>query len=237
MLFGILITNENQKKKSSKEELEKAAEQYYLLIYKYCHLKLQSNESDTYDITNEVFVVLCEKWDNLKKENIKAWLYRTADNLLKEFFRKHKKITNELKYIEDLDDYTANSLIYEQSFENISEYDIETYKDEVLDELSDKEKELFDMFFSEKLSYRDICERLYISKENLKKRLYRLRQKNNRIYIYKSMTEYSEMHKDNIVSLCISTNRRKNKKSFVPFCPFPTLLYRDKLQKKTDGRE
>jgi len=176
IFLGILISNENRGGKS-RAELEHVSEQYYLLIYKYCHLKLQANESDSYDITNEVFVLLCEKWDILEKENIKSWLYRTADNILKEFFRKHKKRTNELKYIEDLDDYMANSLIYEQSFENISEEDIEIYKDELLDELSDKEKKLFDMVFSEKLSYREICERLDISRENLKKRLYRLRQK------------------------------------------------------------
>jgi len=180
MVFGMLMVAENQKNFSSfdsKRELENISEQYYMLIYKYCYIRLESKNMYSYDITNEVFVLLCEKWDSLKKENVRAWLYRTADILLKAFFRKQQKIRKELAYIEDLDGFTADSLTYEQDFENISDEEIEIYRDEVLDSLSESERELFDMVFTEKLPYGEICEQLLLSRETLKKRLYRLRQK------------------------------------------------------------
>ena len=184
MIFWILTTNEKQKKKNSKEELENVSEQYYMLIYKYCYKKLNSNESYSSDVTNEVFVLLCEKWDKLQKEHIKAWLYRTADNLFNEFFRKNKKRLKELIYIDDLDDLTINNLIYEQNFENISDDDIDIYRDEIMHGLSESEKELFNMVFTEKIQYNEICGQLDISRESLKKRLYRLKQKiTERVYV------------------------------------------------------
>ena len=180
MLFVILITNENPEKNNQKAELEKVSEEYYMLIYKYCRKKLQTNEAHAYDATNDVFVLLCEKWDSFhNKDNIRAWLHRAADNIIKKFHSKNKKIHRELKYIDDLDDFTANSLSYEQDFENISEDNIEVYRDEILNELNDRERELFDIVFTERLPYNEICNELSITKENLKKQLYRLRQKIN----------------------------------------------------------
>jgi len=176
MIFWIITTPEIQKK-NSRTELENVSEQYYMLIYKYCYKKLDSNESYSSDVTNDVFVLLCEKWDNLHKDNVKAWLYRTADNMLNDFFRKNKKRRKELTYIDDLDDFTVNNLTYEQDFDNVSDDDIEIYKDEILNGLSEGEKELFNLVFTERIPYNEIYEQLYISRENLKKRLYRLRQK------------------------------------------------------------
>ena len=177
MIFWIINTNEKQKKNNPRAELENVTEQYYMPIYKYCYKRLYYNESYAYDITNEVFILLCEKWDSLQKENIKAWLYRTAENLLKQFFRKNNKLHEEVIYIDDLDDSTKNNLTYEQDFENINNDDIEIYKNEILNKLSESEKELFNLVFTERLPYIEICEQYSISRENLKKRLYRLRQK------------------------------------------------------------
>jgi len=179
MLFGIVATDETKKKHNPKAELEKASEEYYMPIYKYCRKKLRTNEAYAYDLTHEVFVLLCEKWDSLHKDNIKAWLHRAADNRIKKFYDKAQKRRREIEYIDDLDDLTANGLSYEQDFENISGDDIERYKDKILDELSDKEKELFGMVFTERLPYGEISEQLSISRDTLKNRVYRLRQKIN----------------------------------------------------------
>jgi len=180
MLFGTLITNENEKKHNPKTELEKVSEEYYMLIYKYCRKKLQTNVEDIDDVTNDIFVLFCEKWNSLHKENIRAWLHRAADNIIKKFHDKNKRRHREFEYIDDLDDFTVNSLAYNQDFENISDKNINTYRNEILNELSDKERELFEMVFTERLSYGEISEQLMISKDNLKNRVYRLRQKINK---------------------------------------------------------
>jgi RNA polymerase sigma factor (sigma-70 family) len=122
-------------------------------------------------------MVLCEKWDNLSKDNIQAWLYRTADNKLQEHFRHHRKKSKEIAYIEDLDDFRKNSLTYEQEFEAVSDDDIEIYREEILRELSEKERELFDLVYIDKKPYKKIIEELSITQETFNKRLYRLRKK------------------------------------------------------------
>lgn len=176
MIFRMLINNENQKSNSN-TELEKISKEYYLPVYKYCNVKLGAEKSYSDDITDEIFALLCEKWDSLRKENVKAWIYRTADNIIKEFLRKHRKQLEEFAYIEDLDDFTVNKLTYDQDFESINNDDIETYRGEILSDLSDDERELFDAVFVKKLPHKEICEQFSLSKENLKKRLYRLRKK------------------------------------------------------------
>jgi len=184
MLFRVVVTDEKQKKNNSKAELEKVSEENYILIYKYCKSRLNASESDSYDITNDVFLLLCEKWDHLEKDNIKAWLYRTADNRLMEFSRKNRKTMNEFTYIDDLDDFTINNLSYEQNFNYMSDDDIEKNKDEILNELPGKDRKLFEMVFIEKLPYETICKELSISKDNLRTRVYRLRQKiNEAVYV------------------------------------------------------
>lgn len=66
------------------------AQQYYDAIFKYCCVRL-NNEHAAKDCTQEVFLILYKKMDKLKlSENIRAWLYRTSDNVIKNYRRKNK---------------------------------------------------------------------------------------------------------------------------------------------------
>jgi len=93
-----------------------------------------------------------------------------------------------MQNLTSIDDLEENRLSYEQNFENTSENAIEQHKEEILDDLPDKDRELFEMLYVEKLSYDDICDQLDITKENLYKRIYRLRQKINEAV-------YAKIHK------------------------------------------
>jgi len=161
--------------KNDKKEIEQVFLEYYTPICKYCASRMPKHISYSEDIANEAFVLLCKKWHGLEKRNIRAWLYRTADNLIKEFFRKTKKEALNLEYIENSD--AANNLIYEQDFENISDDDIEIIKNRILSGLSDADKKIFAMNFIEKLPHKEIGQKLLISEEAVKKRVYRLKQK------------------------------------------------------------
>jgi RNA polymerase sigma-70 factor (ECF subfamily) len=158
------------------KEIEKYFNEYYAAICKYCVLRMPNHISYAEDIANEAFALLCKKWDSLEKNDIRAWLYRATDNLMKEFFRKQAKEAKKLEYIENMDDY-ADELIYELDFENISDDEIEIYKESILNGLSEKEKNLFEMNFVQRLPHKEIDRELLISEETLKKRLYRLKQK------------------------------------------------------------
>ena len=175
VVFRGFIMNYLQKNDKDKKEIEQVFLEYYTPICKYCALRMPKHISYSEDIANEAFVLLCKKWHKLEKRDIRAWLYRTADVLIKEFFRKNKKEADNLEYIEKLD--AATDLTYEQDFENISDDDIEIIKNRILNELSDSDKKLFTMNFIEKLPHKDIGGQLLISEEAVKKRVYRLKQK------------------------------------------------------------
>lgn len=162
---------------NSEKEIEKYFLEYYEALCRYCTVRMPNNTLFAEDIANEVFALLCRKWQGLEKSDIRAWLYRAADNLLKEFFRKQAKEAKKTEYMEDMDDCTDSGLIYEQIFDNIGDDEIEVYKNKILSGLSQKDRKLYEMNFVERLSHKEICKELLISEETLKKRLYRLKQK------------------------------------------------------------
>ena len=68
------------------------AEKYYQDIYKYCYVKLNFDENAAKDCTQDVFLTMIQKKNNLNLGgNMRVWLYRTADRVMKHYWRKEKK--------------------------------------------------------------------------------------------------------------------------------------------------
>ena len=79
---------------------------YYMVILNYCKYKLGGNMAAAEDVTQEVFFTLYRKRNRLKMgENIKLWLYRTADNEIKVYIRKNPSFLP----IEDYEEIEAES--------------------------------------------------------------------------------------------------------------------------------
>ena len=58
-------------------------------IFNYCYLKLNYNKEYAEECTQETFTILLLKWSKLAStDNIRAWLYRTSDNVMKNYNRK-----------------------------------------------------------------------------------------------------------------------------------------------------
>jgi len=173
-MFLFLIND--RKNNLPNKELSDICEKYYLDIYKYCASRL--NISYAGDITNDVFELLCQKWQTLENKNYKSWLYETAENLIKNHYKKHKRMA---KKETSIDESIAETATYEENFdaifENIDDIVIEKYKEEIIKSLSEQERELFDMNYIKKLSHTQIREKLSINEKALEKRLYRLKQK------------------------------------------------------------
>lgn len=53
-------------------------------------------EENAADVTQEVFLIFQEKYEGLEDDYIKAWLYKVADNKIKEQFRAIAKREKEL---------------------------------------------------------------------------------------------------------------------------------------------
>ena len=68
------------------ERANEIANLYYNDIYHLCLSRLKKEENAA-DVTQEVFLLFQEKYEGLEDEYIKAWLYKVANNKIKEQFR------------------------------------------------------------------------------------------------------------------------------------------------------
>lgn len=101
-------------------------EKYYQSIYNYCYSKLNFKHTSAEDCTQEVFLTLIKKQKKLNlSDNIKLWLYRTADNVIKAYRRKNK-LNDEVLNIEEVRISVQNDFEVTNSnglYEKISEED------------------------------------------------------------------------------------------------------------------
>ncbi len=70
------------------KECERIIREYYREIYNYCFAKLSFSKQAAEDCAQETFLALHTKRGHLDSDNIRAWLYRTADNVMKNYLRK-----------------------------------------------------------------------------------------------------------------------------------------------------
>lgn len=127
----------------SKEEVEEYCREYYVPIYKYC-LHFLSNKEDAEDATQETFVVFSKKGHLIEREHIKTWLLRTAHNMiLREYKNRYTKTQKECVFDEDLLEASRRFTSFEEDM--VSYYGERHIKD-VYDRLTDREKELFDLY-------------------------------------------------------------------------------------------
>lgn len=70
-------------------DCRKIIDKYYNEIYSYCFIKLKYNSHSAEDCTQEVFVTFFQKHEKLDEKNIRIWLYRTSDNIIKAYLRKN----------------------------------------------------------------------------------------------------------------------------------------------------
>lgn len=132
-------------------------EKYYNSILRYCQVRL-GNQTDAYDCTQEVFVILLQKSDKLTiSENIRAWLYRTADNVINNFKRKNSKYIS----LEDIPEIQQNT-----------DFSCETPMSDVI---SEEEYQLIKAHYIDKEGIDHIAGRLGISSAAAAKRIYRIK--------------------------------------------------------------
>lgn len=67
--------------------------EHYRAVYNYCFCRLNFNSHAAEDCAQEVFLILVEKQKKLDLNgNIRLWLFRTADLVIKKYIRKNKKL-------------------------------------------------------------------------------------------------------------------------------------------------
>ena len=94
----------------NKEALSIIIDKYYDEIYRFC-VYLTGYETDSYDITQEVFLKFIRYVDSYQYKNLKGYLLIIARNLCYDFFR-HKKDSIRIEEIADMgkDDMQINGI-------------------------------------------------------------------------------------------------------------------------------
>ncbi len=148
--------------------LNDAYEQFSDVIFRYC-LFQTSNREKALDLTQDVFIKTWEYILNGKKiDNLKAFLYKVAKNLIIDYRRKKKLFSldqllesgfdvknevNEIKRKEDL--FELNSIL------------------EIINDLAEKEKEILFLRFVEDISVKEIAKILKKSESNISVQIHR----------------------------------------------------------------
>ena len=127
----------------SKEELEEYCKKYYADVYRYC-LHCLSNKEDAEDATQDTFVVFSKKGHLIEEIHVKPWLLRTAHHMvLKAYKKRYTKTNKECVYDEALLEASRRFRSFE---EDIVSYYGERYEKEVYERLSERDKELFELY-------------------------------------------------------------------------------------------
>lgn len=157
---------------SDKISVDFITKEYYHEVYKFCCSRCRNAEV-AQDITQDTFLLLISKKDELFNENIHSWLFKVADNKLHEYFRKNSFEKNFVN-IDAVDIPTFDTYDYENI--NIDEI-FDDVQQKILNMLNEKEKELFIKLYIEKKSVSLIVKELEITEGNLYVKKSRLKNK------------------------------------------------------------
>ena len=91
-----------------KSVIDNIINEYYIEILKYCHKHLHGDMHGAQDCTQEVFLRLHQKINSLNMRlDIRPWLYRTADRVIKEYLR-HNPEVEDVDAIPEIADTTQD---------------------------------------------------------------------------------------------------------------------------------
>ncbi len=162
------------------KRLDEITKQYYDKVYTFCLAKSSNNPDDALDITQEVFMVLTQKKNELKDTNIKQWLFEVARKKSQEYYRQRRK--HERVYSFE-DTFTSADEVFSTitKLHSYSDADIKMTLDAILQMLTEKEYALYVKKFVENKSHEEIAEEFGISVSSVSSRLDRLRNKIKRL--------------------------------------------------------
>ncbi|MDE6845603.1 MAG: RNA polymerase sigma factor [Lachnospiraceae bacterium] len=142
----------------SKEALNMIADRYYDEIYRFC-LYLTGQETDSYDIAQEVFLRFIKYVDSYEYRNLKGYLLIIARNLCRDYFH-HKK---ETCCIED------NSYMGAED-EKLNSLENRMVLWQALQQIPVKQREIIILRIYEELRFHEIAEILGCNQSTVKSR-------------------------------------------------------------------
>ena len=157
-------------------QLEIITEQYYDEIYKYCRRRVDADDA-AYDITQNVFLALSERFTSIDKIKVRKWLYETAKNKIADYYRELQKKKDMMTDIpvQELDE-EQYPLAYDP-FNHMDDEEIEKTAKSIVKNLDARDKELYLDRFVKRMGYSELAKKHGISEQNMRKRVSRLHSK------------------------------------------------------------
>lgn len=163
----------------TKAFIDELFSKHYYDLRKFCWALL-INEDAAEDCVQDVFLIAQEKAQMLMNHPYPLkWLMCTAKNLSRKRMRddaRRRKRLNIVTVSEDIIQNIPDPHCVDDLFE-LSDADIEKLAGIVLSFITDEEKELYELYYKQKLSTGAIAERLGITKSAVSMRLLRLRRR------------------------------------------------------------
>ncbi|SCJ18074.1 RNA polymerase sigma factor [Intestinibacter bartlettii] len=146
----------------------------YKQIFKYI-LVMIHDKSVAEDIVQEVFLIAYEKRTVIfSYENKRTFLYKVSKNLTNEYIRKNQKCKIvELNENNIVDEEDLCDLICHKEDEKIDE---QKYIADVINELPEDKKELYHLYYIDKVPMKNIAKELNLNEATLRMRFVRLRK-------------------------------------------------------------
>ena len=161
----------------NKSEFEKIAEKYRKPLFKYCYYRLRSDKVLAEETVNDVFVALYKKWDELNLNgNIRAWLYRVADNCIKHNLESYNKFYSHVISIDEaIENHGLSDIgIMDEYFDETDDETIEKYIYRIKDFLPTEYQEIYEYRYIQKKTLTEISEHIGIPYSTLRLRLCKL---------------------------------------------------------------
>ncbi len=116
-----------------REKLNQIIEQHYDEIVAYCHVLLKDDPHGAEDCAHDVFMLLLQKQKELNLEqNIRGWLYASADRIVKDYRKKQQRMLEMISYdLTKVPDrsFSADELLSSSAFSCLTDQELQLLKD------------------------------------------------------------------------------------------------------------
>ncbi len=149
---------------------------YRKSLFKYCYYRLSENKTLTEETVDDIIHVLYRKWDTLDRgSNIRAYLYRVADNCIKHNLENYNRYYNHNESLEEIAENNRFGCVgqYDDYFKD-DESSEDEYIEKIKAALPDEYTEIFIYRYIEKKTLMEISELTRIPYSSLRLRIVKI---------------------------------------------------------------
>lgn len=155
------------------DEYMNIVNQYKKPLFKYCFYRLMNNTTLAQETLDDVFYVLYKKWDNLDLNgNIRAYLYRVADNCIKHNLTRFNRYYKNNESLEEaVENRKSDIAYYIDDYFNDSAFDETIYIEKIKQLLPEEYQKIFVYRYIEKRTLTETANLIGISYSSLRLRI------------------------------------------------------------------